>query len=1169
MRLQDSISVAPRYMRSVNLERDIADASAVSGYILTPVGVDFIRRVCRALHGSASRSWSITGPYGSGKSAFVLFLLNLLQSKKGCGSVASKQILKRAAPDVWSDLYDQRKSTALRPAGFLPVLVSGSPRPLAPSIIDAVLRDVPRFAAGKSQRFPALLALQKLEKEYKRGLATNLQALVTSLMQLTAQLRQAKKYQGMVIVVDELGKFLEFAAHHQEENDLFLLQLLAEATCSRADSDLLLLTILHQAFEQYATGLRPAVRSEWAKIQGRFEDIAFQDPPEETLRIIGNAIVQRTSSLTNSLRSEAAAIASNIYDLGCAPRSLSKRQFCDLMAACAPLHPVTALVLARLCRKFGQNQRSLFSFLTSRNAYGFTTFLQQEVSPRGSALLRLAELYDYTCDALGSGLSVGESGTRWTEVSTALEARRDLTPSETEAVKAIGLLHVVGPHGELKASRDLLQLVFGTQEAPKICDALQKRSVLVYRRHSSCFALWEGSDIDLDGRLEDAARRVSPKASLAQRIALRYAARPLVAKRHSFSTGTLRYFKVRFADVANFGRALERDDDPDGIVVYALADGLAEREELTKLATSSEARDRVDVLIAIPKSVEGLVAGFRHLELLKWVEENTPALQSDAVARKELRARLQSATAAVEAEINRLFAPAESLATRWYHRGIRQAIDSPRKLSHLLSDICDDVYRHAPRIKNELLNRRVLSSAAAKARRNLIEALITQADQPNLGISGFPPELSMYRSVVESTGMHRHDDGSYLLTEPYSNSSIHPAWKAIERFFNESELEKRPIKDLFNRLRLPPYGMKMGVIPVLFCVAAIVHDTEIAIYEAGVFVPEVTVDLFERLLKAPEKFELRSYRIEGVRKAVFREYAKLLGAAVVKSENLVTIIKPLYRFFNRLQDFTKRTASLSPKAVAIREALLAARDPDHILFHDLPIACGFEPFDAKVRPGKVQKFFHELQSGFVELQKCYDDLLSRLQQLLYQAFDIKGANARTILQQRAAAVAEYAVEPRMKAFIMHLCAEDLEEVPWIEAIGALLAGKPPKSWNDADRARYEVSISELSRNLKHIEALVFELARPEVAQDNAAEVFRIGITDRHSKEQEAVVSISSVDIEIFTKTIIDIEAILERNGLTDMPTLSLATLAAVSKGFLSRLGRPAVPKVKAAVCHDA
>jgi hypothetical protein len=571
------------------------------------------------------------------------------------------------------------------------------------------------------------------------------------------------------------------------------------------------------------------------------------------------------------------------------------------------------------------------------------------------------------------------------------------------------------------------------------------------------------------------------------------------------------------------------------------------------------------------KNVEALAASFRELELLKWVEANTPALQSDAVARKELRSRLQVAESMLETELTQLFSPAAASATTWYHRGIEQRIKSSRSLSHLLSDICDDVYRDTPQIKNELLNRRVLSSAAAKARRNLIEAMLVHADQAKLEISGFPPELSMYRSLLEINGIHRSGDGGHFFAAPYAKSSVYPAWNAIERFFKESELEKRPITELFTTLRTPPFGMKMGVVPVLFCAAAIVHDTEIAVYESGAFVPEMTVDVFERLLKSPETFELRSYRIEGVRKTVFSEYAKLLGATPVQTDNLVAIIKPLYRFFNRLQDYTKRTATLSAKAIAIREALLAARDPDHILFHDLPIACGFEPFTtSKASPGSVRKFFHELQSGFSELQRCYDDLLHRLQQLLYHAFDIKGNNARMILQQRATTVANYAVEPRMKAFIMHLCADDLEDVPWIEAVGSLLAGKPPKLWNDADCAKYEVAVSELSRTLRHIEALVFELTRSEGAKDASVEVFRIGITDRHSKELEAVVSVTAADADLLTKTMVDLEALLERSGVAGRPALSLAALAAVSRGFLSRLGRAtSAMGVEALTHHDS
>src|SRR5581483_7992769 len=802
MRLNEVVTIAPRYTRSVNLERDIDDTSAVSGYVLTPIGDDFLGRVYRALTGSSGpRAWSITRPYGFGRSAFVLFMVNLLGGRLTRGAADSQKILKNIAPDLASDLLDQRKLDSIRPSGFCPVLVSGTASRIAPCLLESTIRDVSKFTK-KAERLAAFQVLQKLQSDCRRGVVINLMVLVSGIKQLAFELRKAEKCQGIVVVADELGKFLEFAAHRPEENDIFLLQLLAEATVSQGKPDLLFITVLHQAFEQYASGLRPLVRNEWAKVQGRFEDVAFQDPPEETLRIISNAIVQTPSPLISAYRKEATAMAGAMYGLGCSPSSLTKRQFCDLMAQCAPLHPVTAVVLARLCRKFGQNQRSLFSFLTSRNVSGFVTFTEREVASDGAPFFGLPELYDYAADALGSGLVLGDSGARWAEVAAALENHRDLSPDESRAVKSIGLLSAIGPYGELKPSPKLLQVVLG--DAKKTCDQLQKRSVIVYRKYSSSFALWQGSDIDFGERLEDAARRVSPNVSLAARISSRYTARPLVAKRHSFSTGTLRYFRIRFADVSTFSPMLEKDGDADGIVVYALPNGPAERQELIRLAMDSGARDRVDIVVAVPKNVEALAASFRELELLKWVEANTPALQGDSVARRELRSRLQVAENVLEVELNQLFSPAASSATAWYHRGIEQTIVSSRRLSHLLSDICDNVYPHTPHIKNELLNRRALSSAAAKARRNLIQAMITHASEPSLAISGFPPELSMYRSLLETNGIHRCGAGGCFFAAPYAKSSVYRAWNAIERFFNESELQKRPITDLFNTLQAQP-----------------------------------------------------------------------------------------------------------------------------------------------------------------------------------------------------------------------------------------------------------------------------------------------------------------------------------------------------------------------------
>ena len=65
--------VSPRFARSVSLVRDVHRTDALDGYILTPVGRDVLRRLTDALQGdSPTRAWSLTGPYGSGKSALTM-----------------------------------------------------------------------------------------------------------------------------------------------------------------------------------------------------------------------------------------------------------------------------------------------------------------------------------------------------------------------------------------------------------------------------------------------------------------------------------------------------------------------------------------------------------------------------------------------------------------------------------------------------------------------------------------------------------------------------------------------------------------------------------------------------------------------------------------------------------------------------------------------------------------------------------------------------------------------------------------------------------------------------------------------------------------------------------------------------------------------------------------
>ena len=99
--------------------------------------------------------------------------------------------------------------------------------------------------------------------------------------------RAPTQHGGLIVFIDEMGKFLEGAAY--DGTDIYFFQQLAEIA-SRSNNRLIVVGILHQAFEEYAYRLSREMRDEWAKIQGRFVDLAISVGPDEQLELLGRAI---------------------------------------------------------------------------------------------------------------------------------------------------------------------------------------------------------------------------------------------------------------------------------------------------------------------------------------------------------------------------------------------------------------------------------------------------------------------------------------------------------------------------------------------------------------------------------------------------------------------------------------------------------------------------------------------------------------------------------------------------------------------------------------------------------------------------------------------------------------------------------------------------------------
>jgi hypothetical protein len=1174
----DLVRVGTRFGRSVNLERDFYEQVPLDGYILTTTGRSAMHRLVQSLTDtSGERAWTLTGPYGSGKSAFALFIAKTLNPNLSQDTQFARQLIKGQDKDLWHNLFDRRRKTAMG-HGLCPVLVSGTREPIAIALLRGLARSIEQFWPKNP---PLVLAeVEFLLSEAKAGNAVPGRHVAEVYEEVAQKIRTSRNPgDGLLVIVDELGKLLEYAATNPNDGDIFVLQELAEAAKRSEDHPILLVTILHQAFDRYVEKLGRAQREEWMKVQGRFEDLAFQEPTEQLLRILAQAITHHgPQPAVRELTKYGHQLAIKAETLGLMPKASKRTHFLELLESCAPLHPTVALSLGHLFRRLGQNERSLFAFLTSHEPFGFQEFLTSTVwNKRQPTPLKLDNLYDYVVTALGSGLYTQNNAKKWAEVETALNRLVDSPEIEVRVVKIVGLLRIIGEVGSLKPSREILQFALSdgkvmAEDVNSALERLQKRSVIVYRRHSNSFSLWEGSDIDIDDKVAEARSKIDPNEPLAHSLTRYFKPRPLIARRHSLRTGTLRYFDVRYIDLNGFDKVLNEPlKDADGLILYAIPLNADEVNAFHEKAIDSKLKSHPQALLAIPNEAAGLRQAVLEVASLSLVKDTTPELEGDRAARKELQARLANAERTVERLLRSFFdssinSPISSANNGcvWYYKGSRIEVPTERALQECVSNICNKVFRKSFVLRNELINRRLISTSAAAARRFLIEAMLAHGDKERLNIEGYPPQLSMYLSLLQETGIHRKVDGRWGFFPPKTDADAGAVavWQAMDDFFTESEFERRSVAEMFERLMRPPFGMRVAPLPILLCAALLHYDTEIALYEEGSFVPSLSDAAFERLVKVPEKFHVQRCRIAGVRAIVFERFAKSILQKPANffgdKLNLLGVVRPLTKFAANLPTYTRGTHRLSATAMRVRAALFEAREPDRLLFVQLPEACGIAPFDNDEPrdSAEIDRFIKKLRGSLSELQRAYDDLLAEVERMLIAAFSLKtmGPEARKELKARALPLLDLTVELKLKSFIFRVIDDELDPVGWLESMATLLANKPPASWNDPDLARFDVSLAEVSRSFLNIELLSFELRKhggSAPRSDN--EVMRLGITTLSEPERQKVITVSKQDRLMIERAGQAVEQALEAAGLNGDVDLRLAVLAKLSQKLLEQM----------------
>jgi hypothetical protein len=1156
--LSHYFGVNRRYVRSINLERDLEVPEAVLGYVPTERAVDTLKRILISIsERRAPRAWTLTGVYGTGKSAFAHYLASLFAPKT---SSMRRHALAVAEKTFGADSAEyQAIATHLPKQGLLRAVATGQREPLSHTIIRALEQGTNTFWKGREQPGVAKeLTDLAIEVLYDR---TTVNA--RRVLELIRELAKTAKT-DVIIIIDELGKNLEFAVQTADSEDLYLLQQLAELSQDKG-SQIYLVGLLHQSFADYSQRLVSAERSEWAKIQGRFEDIPFTESAEQMTRLLGQTINQTDAeSLAPVIRKRAIAWNNALQSAGAIQEDLT-----NVFATAYPLHPLTALVLPVLCTRYAQNDRSLFTFLTSAEPHSFQSFLQEfEVEEEDIPTLQLYQIYDYFVEAIGTNLSSRPNLQRWTEIQGLIADAKQLDSDSLQVLKTIGILNLITTTGCLRATPALVTLALVDNASDrsekrhwqKVIQALIKRGLVTHRKQLDELRLWEGSDIDVEAEIDALIEK--EQLPLAKLLAEVSPLKPLVAQRHSYRTGTLRYFERQYLDAShNLNSISSIDKDCGGLIGYWVGGG-----DPSSIPTQTS--DGKPLILLNASGLEVLKARTLEFSALKKLCTAAQILK-DGVARREVHYRLLQAEQLLDEAIAQSFSLTEGQHKCWIE-GQAIAIAHVKEFHSKLSEVCDRVYYNGPILWNELINRRELTSQGAKARRELLEAMLAHPDQERLGLEGNGPEVSMYASLLGNTGIHRQEQGVWGFYPP-SKPGLQTVWEAIAQFCVDAKDQIQGIDRLYALLEAPPYGVKRGAIPVILGAVLLHHADDVSLYKDGTFIPSVGPEHFELLVKDPALFAVKYVGFIGLRAQIFQELEKVLRGSSHKTmtggrnRTLLSVVKPLFQFVKKLPVYTTKTQGLSKEAKAVLQAILQAQEPDKLLFVALPQACGLSSILAADKENEklAKAFCQKLVQALRELQGAYDRLLTDCQSLLHQTFAVSSdpAKLREELRVRSRSLVGQCVDPLLRRFTLAAVEEDRSDREWLEALLMIVADKPAESWSDEDTTRFEARLSELARKFLNVEALRsevnarskegFEVRRITVTRPDGQEINRVVWTDRR---QEALLDNLVADI-------------LARADLKSNPQLQQALVARLTEEVLNEESEEILKTAKSSKSH--
>lgn len=927
---------------------------------------------------------------------------------------------------------------------------------------------------------------------------------------------------GVLLIVDEFGKLLEYASKNQPEKELYFLQQIAEVVNS-GDHEAIWITTLHQDFAAYASDLTRIQRNEWTKVKGRFKEISFNEPVEQLLylaskRLAATVPAHREAEFKSLFQ---AIVDARVYPL---------RDFFneEVAAMLYPMDILSAAILALALQQYGQNERSLFSFLNGDNYYDL-----KEFDAGKSNFYSASHVYDFLNYNLNSFLlsKANPNYAKWAEIRNALErveGEFDFKKQSVyhQIVKTIGLFQIFLP-GSAKVDKQFLAAYVsgGAAAKPleKAIEELEQRYIIRYYQRTHRYTLFEASDVDIDLAINEAGLEVTRANDVVKYLNAYFTFPTLSAKRAYFNFGTPRVFQFKISDNPYLSSIPE--GEIDGYVNLIFNPFLSIDDIKAVSAATNDA-----VLFGLYKNADEIRSLIEEIEKAEIAKEKHKA---DRIAKRELDSIIDLQKNLLNHYVMHSFYNDEVI--EWFYRGEKVlTITNNRNFNATLSDVCEQVYPLNPVFKSELANKSKLSPAISTARKDLFKALAEHSDKEDLDIIGFPPQKSIYYSLLKETTIHRHTSLGWGLHEPLPGEDIYnfrPLFEACDQFVNSSKGAKRSVYELYEILGRSPFKLKRGFLDFWIPVFLMMKRSDYALYGENGFITDLDGEVLELMVKRPKEYALKAFDVDGIRVDLFNQYRTMLELSQqtrTSNESFIQTIIPYLKFYKGLNAYAKNTKRISKQSQRIRKALTEATDPEILFFEDFPAALGFDIIQLTKKPELLKVFADALQQSIRELRTAFEDLQNRFEGVINSLWNSElpfTAYKDKLRARYQLTLKSYLLLPYQRTFYDRLCSPLEDRRAWLSSVAQAVIGKTLENIGDEEELQLFDKFIQWIHELDNLN----QIAENQIDLETE-DVFKLEITTPGKQLNNQLIRLPKVKVKKFTDLESQLASIIDQEN---------------------------------------